>query len=59
MTIESSIGRIKQHAKMAEPYDGTGDDLNAEMNIVAGLVNLHLMMTLQRGSHKMHKRLLG
>ena len=46
--IENSIGRIKQYAWMTEPYGGTEDELNAELNIVAGLVNLHLMMTLQR-----------
>ena len=44
---------------MTEPYGGTEDELNAELNIVAGLVNLHLMMTLQRGNHKMRKRFLG
>ena len=59
VTIENSIGRIKQYARMTEPYGGTEDELNAELNIVAGLVNLHLMMTLQRGSHKMRKRFLG
>ena len=57
--IENSIGRIKQYARMTEPYGGTEDELNAELNIVAGLVNLHLMMTLQRGSHTMRKRFLG
>ena len=54
-----SIGRIKQHARMTEPYGGTEDGLNDELNIVAGIVNLPLMMTLQRGSHKMRKRFLG
>ena len=44
---------------MTEPYGSTEDELNAELNIVAGPVNLHLMMTLQRGSHKMCKRFLG
>ena len=58
MTIENSIGRIKQYAKMTELYGGTEDMLNAKLNIVAGFVNLHLMMTLQRGSRKMRKRFL-
>ena len=44
---------------MTESYGGTEDDLNDELNIVAGLVNLPLMMTLQRGSHKMRKRFIG
>ena len=59
MTIENSIGRIKQYVRMIEPYGGTEDEINAELNIVAGLANLHLMMTLQRGSHKMRKRFIG
>ena len=59
MIIENSIDRIKQYVRITEPYGGTEDELNAELNIVAGLVNLHLMMTLQRGSHKMRKRFLG
>ena len=59
ITVENSICRIKQYARMTEMYGGTEDELNAELNIVAGLVNLHLMMTLQSGSHKMRKRFLG
>ena len=39
VTIENSIGRIKQYARMTEPYGGTEDELNAELNVVAGLVN--------------------
>ena len=46
VTVENSIGRIKQYSRMTEPYGGTEEELNAEINIVAGLVNLHLMMTL-------------
>ncbi len=88
--IENSIYRIKQYARMTEPYGSTEDELNAELSIVAGLVKLHsirtknsdkfskkllllvektvrifnhitmhLMMTLQRGSHKMRKRFIG
>ena len=57
--IENSIGRIKQYSRMTEPYGGTEEELNAEINIVAGLVNLHLMMTLQRGSASLRKRFLG
>ena len=48
MAVENSVGRIKQYAKMTEPYGSMEDDLNAELNIVAGFVNLHLMMTPQR-----------
>ena len=44
---------------MTEPYGGTEEELNAEINIVAGLVNLHLMMTLQRGSASLRRRFLG
>ena len=59
MTVENSIGRLKQHARMSDPCDGTEDDLNYEMNVVAGLVNLDLMMTLHRRSPKMRKRFCG
>ena len=59
VTVENSIGRIKQYSRMTEPYGGTEEELNAEINIVAGLVNLHLMMTLQRGSANLRKRFLG
>ena len=38
---------------------GTEDELNCEMNVVAGLVNLHLMKTLHRGSPKLRRRFLG
>ena len=54
-----SIGRIKQYARMTEPYGGTENELNCEMNVVAGLVNLHLMKTLHRGSPKLRRRFLG
>ena len=43
---------------MTELYGGTEDELNVKVNIIAGLVNLHLMMTLQRSSYKMRKRFL-
>ena len=59
VTVENSIGRIKQYSRMTEPYGGTEEELNAEINIVAGLVNLHLTMTLQRGSASLRKRFLG
>ncbi len=59
VTVENSIGRLKQYAQMSDPYEGTEDELNCEMNIVAGLVNLHLMMTLRRGSPRMRKRFCG
>ena len=58
-TVENSIGRLKQYARISDPYDGTEDELNYEMNIVARLVNLHLMMTLRRGSPRMRKRFCG
>ena len=44
---------------MTEPYSGTENELDAELNIVAGLVNLHLVMTLQRGSSKTRQRFFG
>ena len=53
--IENSIGRIKQYAKMTEPHGSTEDELDDELNIVAGIVNLHLMMTLQRQSQDAQK----
>ena len=59
VTVENSIGRIKQYARMTEPYGGTEDELNCEMNVVAGLVNLHLMKTLHRGSPRLRRRFLG
>ena len=59
VTVENSIGRIKQYSRMTEPYGGTEEELNAEINIVAGLVNLHLMMTLQRGSASLRRRFFG
>ena len=59
VTVESSIGRIKQYARMTEPYGGTEDELNCEMNVVAGLVNLHLMKTLHRGNPRLRRRFLG
>ena len=49
VTVENSIGRLKQYASMSDPYDGTEDELNYEMNIVASLLNSHLMITLHRG----------
>ena len=59
VTVENSIGRIKQYARMTEPYGGTEDELNCEMNVVAGLVNLHLMKTLHRGSPKSTQKISG
>ena len=59
VTVENSIGKIKQYSRMTEPYGGTEEELNAEINIVAGLVNLHLMMTLQRGNSNLRKRFIG
>ena len=57
--MENSIGRIKQYCRMAESHGGTEDELNCEMNIVAGLVNLHLMKTLHRESSELRTRFLG
>lgn len=57
--VENSIGRIKQYVKMRESYEGTEDELNCKMNVASGLVNRHLMMTLQRSSTSLHKIFLG
>ena len=59
VTVKNSIGRIKQYYRTTEPYGGTEDELNCELNVVTGLVNLHMMKALHRGSPKLRRRLLG
>ena len=41
--VEHSIGRLKRHARLTDPYDGTISQLNYEFNVITGLVNLHLL----------------
>lgn len=43
LPVEWFFGRMKRYKRIAGPYAGTYSELNEEMNIVAGLVNLHLM----------------
>ena len=41
--VEHSIGRLKRHARLADPYDGTVSQFNHEFNVITGLANLHLL----------------
>ena len=59
MTVENSISRIKQYCRIAGSHGGTEDELNCEMNVVACLVNLHLMKALHRESPELRRRFLG
>ena len=45
------FGRLKRSKRLAEPFEGTYSELNEELSIGAGLVNLHLMFGgVRRGS---------
>ena len=41
--VEHYIGRIKRYARVTDPYDGTIGEFNRELNVITGLVNLHLL----------------
>lgn len=43
MPAEWFFGRVKRYARLRNPYSGTYSELNDELNVAAGLVNLHLM----------------
>ncbi len=43
IAIEHGIGRMKKYEIARGPYWGKEDELNSELNVVAGLVNLHVM----------------
>ena len=43
LAAEWFFGRMKRYKLVAGPYAGTYSELNEDLNIVAGLVNLHLM----------------
>ncbi len=43
IAIEHGIGRMKKYEIARGPYWGDEDELNSELNVVAGLVNLHVM----------------
>ncbi len=40
ITIEHTIGRVKQYRITTKPYHGTPDQFNDELNVVTGIVNL-------------------
>ena len=42
VVVEHAIGRIKQYRITTRPYCGTPEELNEELNIISGLVNLSL-----------------
>ena len=48
MTVEHSIGRIKQWARMTDPYDGTVDEFHGELVVVTGLANFQLLWDKKR-----------
>jgi len=48
VTVEHSIGRIKQHRRMAGPYEGTAEEFNRELMVVTGLVNLRMLWDARR-----------
>ena len=43
LLAERSFGRMMRYRRMAGPYAGTCGELNDDLNIAAGLANLHLM----------------
>lgn len=42
IVVEHAIGMIKQYKVITKPFWGTPKDLNDELNIIFGLVNLNL-----------------
>ncbi len=43
MAIEHVIGSLKQYKRLTDPYDGTEEEYNDELNAIAGMVNQDLM----------------
>ena len=41
--VEHTIGRLKRHDKISDPYDGTLKEYNDDFDIISGLVNLKLL----------------
>ncbi len=51
ITIEHCIGRMKKYNILKGQFGGTKEELNEEINIITGLVNLHLMYPqIKRGT---------
>jgi len=48
VTVEHSIGRIKQYRRMAGTYEGTAEEFDLEMDVVTGLVNLKMLWDRRR-----------
>lgn len=53
------FGRMKRNKRLADPYDGTYTELNEDINIAAGMVNLHLMFGGVRHGSGHAKRPVG
>ena len=43
VAIEHVIGSLKQYKRLTDPYDGTEEEYNDELNAIAGMVNQDLM----------------
>ncbi len=43
-----AIGRIKQWARMTDPYDGTVEEFREELAVCTGLVNFGLLWDAKR-----------
>ena len=43
VAIEHVIGNLKQYKRLTDPYDGTEEEYNDELNAIAGMVNQDLM----------------
>ena len=43
VAIEHVIGNLKQYKRLTDPYDGTKEEYNDELNAIAGMVNQDLM----------------
>ena len=52
VVVEHAIGRIKQYRITTRPYCGTPEELNDELNIIAGLVNLSLDWDRIKGENR-------
>jgi len=48
VTIQHSIGRIKQYRRMAVAYEGTAAEFDREMDVVTGLANLRMLWDARR-----------
>ena len=52
--IEHVIGRLKNFGVLTIPYDDTPDKFNAELQLITGIENLHIMMR-----HKKYRKFLS